>query len=365
MKRSLCLVPFLVVLSLFSACGKKGPLSPPLLRIPQSVENLSLSQRGEKFVLSWTNPSAYVDGSPMKDVSEVEIWLAEGKGKEAGQAEIGRQEFEKRANLVVRIPSQKFSLLREGGKETSRLSFIYRPDKGISPQQAYTFALRVKDEKRRVSEFSVPLSVEGQALPSPPLNVRATVLESYILLGWDAPLSGVSQPALLEVRGYNVFRSSGEEPARPVNSSLIKETEYRDTDFSFGQVYRYFVRAVVSEDSPILESDDSETVEVQALDTFPTASPSGLDAIAGVTYIALSWEANTEADIAGYRVWRQEAGGTEFTLIARVDQTANSYIDTAVEKNKRYDYAITAVDGSGNESQRSEPVSTIIRYEPR
>ena len=361
MKRRLSVIHLLFVLILFPACGKKGPLAPPLLRIPQSIENFSLSQRGEEFVLSWTNPSAYIDGSPMKEVSEIEIWLVEMDSKEAGQGNITRQEFEKKASLAVRLPEEKFPLFRDTAKESSRLFFIYRPEKGISTQQTYIFGLRVRDERRRVSEFSDLLSLVAQALPLPPFNVRAAVFDNHILLRWDAPLSSTDQSAPPQVVGYNVFRSSGKGPALAVNSSPIKEIEYKDADFSFGQTYRYFVRAVASEGPPLQESDDSEVVEVRPLDTFPPASPSGLTAIAGTNYIALSWEANKEADVVGYRVWRQEAGATELILIASLGQAVNSYTDAAVEKNKRYDYAITALDNAGNESQKSASVPAVIR----
>ncbi len=361
MKRSLPVILLLFVLVFSPACGKKGPLAPPPLMIPQSVENFSLSQRGEQFVLSWANPSAYIDGSPMKEVSEIEIWLMEEDSKEADQRKIARQEFENKASLIVRLFRQKFPLLRETGKASSRLTFIYRPEKGIRTQQTCIFALRVRDERRRVSEFSDLLSVVTQILPLPPVNIRAVVFDNHILLRWDAPLGSSDQSIPARVVGYNLFRSSDKEPPFLVNSSLIKEIEYRDTDFSFGQTYRYFVRAVAAEGPPLLESDDSEAVEVRALDTFPPASPSGLAAIAGTNYIALSWEANKEADVAGYRVWRQEAGGAEFTLIASLGPAANSYTDSAVEKNKRYDYAITALDSAGNESQRSASVAAVIR----
>jgi hypothetical protein len=361
MKRSLSIILLLFVFIFSPGCGKKGPLAPPLLRIPQSVENLSLSQRGEKFVLSWTNPSSYIDGSSMKEVSEVEVWLMEEDSKSAGQGNIIRQEFEKKASLVVKLPREKFSLFREAGKESSRLSFIYRPEKKIRAKQTYIFGLKVRDERRRASEFSDLLSLVAHVLPLPPLNVQAAVFENHILLRWDAPLRSIGQSASPRVVGYNLFRSSGKEPPFRVNSSLIKEIEYRDTDFSFGQTYRYFVRAVASEGPPLLESDDSEVVEVRVLDIFPPASPSGLTAIAGTNYIALSWEANKEVDLVGYRVWRQEASGTEFTLIASLGPAANSYTDSAVEKNNGYDYAISALDSAGNESQRSALVHAIIR----
>jgi fibronectin type 3 domain-containing protein len=39
----------------------------------------------------------------------------------------------------------------------------------------------------------------------------------------------------------------------------------------------------------------------------------------------------------------------------------NTYNDSIVEKNKRYYYAITALDESGNESPKSKSVSEVIK----
>ncbi|MCK7579395.1 MAG: hypothetical protein MZV65_29175 [Chromatiales bacterium] len=41
------------------ACGKKGPLRPPLRLVPQTAEGLRAFQRGARIVLEWTQPDAY------------------------------------------------------------------------------------------------------------------------------------------------------------------------------------------------------------------------------------------------------------------------------------------------------------------
>ncbi|MBM3284707.1 MAG: hypothetical protein FJY81_02440 [Candidatus Aminicenantes bacterium] len=365
MKRSLSLV-FLVLFFAFApGCGKKGPLQPPLMRIPQSVAEFSLAQQGDKFILRWVNPDTYIDGNPLGEVSEVEVWLMIEEESEAGPGKITLEEFEKKARLAARLIKDQFPPLQEKGKETRRLFFVFRPEQEADNQKVYTFSLRVRDERRRTSAFSELLSLELQVLPLPPRNVQAEVHEEHILLTWDAPLQNIDGSAPALVDGYSLYRSVEKGSPVRLNSSPVQGNEFRDADFAFGQTYRYFIRAVASSEVAHLESDDSETVEVEARDAFPPAPPSGLTAIAGAGFVALSWQPNAEADLAGYRVWRKDAGQEEFRPAASVRPEENAYLDSAVEKNKGYDYAITALDKAGNESRMSAFASAVTRQESR
>ena len=73
-----------------SGCGKKGPILAPLVRVPQTVQDLSLSRVGNRVILNWTNPEAYIDGNPLQGLSEIEIWVigeaGGGAGGRAGRA---------------------------------------------------------------------------------------------------------------------------------------------------------------------------------------------------------------------------------------------------------------------------------------
>jgi fibronectin type 3 domain-containing protein len=118
----------------------------------------------------------------------------------------------------------------------------------------------------------------------------------------------------------------------------------------------------VASDFPTLaESDNSDVIEVLAKDTFAPAVPSGLVSIAAEDFISISWDANLENDLAGYRVWRKMEGEDEFTLLTPQPVQENAFNDTNVGKNKRYYYAVSAQDKSGNESPKSESVSQTIK----
>jgi fibronectin type 3 domain-containing protein len=106
-------------------------------------------------------------------------------------------------------------------------------------------------------------------------------------------------------------------------------------------------------------------------DVFPPETPEGLVAVPGFAgadnaarkpTIDLSWEPDTEPDLAGYRVYRRELDGTTpevwRTLGAEL-VTVPAYRDLSVGSGQRYAYQVTAVSGAGNESGPSaEAVET-------
>jgi hypothetical protein len=366
MARRVFIVLSLVSLAFFPHCGKKGPLLPPIIRVPQAVQDLSLSQRGALVLLSWTNPTAYVDGNPLDNVAEVEIWLLqEDKAQKSPDDRLIPEAFEQKASLLDRVRADEFPSLRlEKAAEVSPLTYGFSLETEDFGRTVLTFALRVRDERQRPSEFSVPVSFEVRIPPLPPKNVRAAVSKDNIAVRWDPSPAEAVSPAAPTPAGYNVYRSEAQSSPFRLNDQPVRDTEFQDKVFSFGRVYRYWVRSVVPESPPFVESEESSAIEVEAEDVFPPAAPAGLTAIAGAGFIVLSWEANAEADLAGYKVWRKGDKDNEFVLLGELGPTLNSYSDSAVEKNERYVYAITAFDDAGNESPKSDAVVGVIRNHP-
>ena len=360
-------LPFLILGPiLITGCGKKGPIEPPLVRVPQTVESLRLIQRGPSLILTWTNPSAYIDGSPLTEVSEVEIWLIKEDRPVGGGGKTWTAEaFEGKASLLARISrDQLASFLSKDPESVGQLTYSHPLSNEDFGRKVLTFSVRVRDPKKRVSSFAAPASAEAMTPPARPRNVRAVVHEDYILVSWESAAPAEQELTKIKSDTFNVYRSEdGNAAARMLDSSL-KANEFRDKDFSFGRTYRYFIRASI-ESKPQVESEDSETVEVVPKDVFPPAPPPGLTAISGPGFIALNWEAGREPDLAGYKVWRREAGQAEFIQVASLLETQSSFSDSEVEKGRKYEYAISALDRSGNESLKSEPVSGTVRDDSR
>ncbi len=362
MKKFFPFLIFVLLLIMSISCGKKGPILPPLPKVIQEVEVFDISQRGERLLLEWENPTAFVNGSSLPEVSEVEIWFFEVEKEGAGNKKPARNEFDKRATLLVSLKQEEFSRFRVKTEEGSvRLVYPFKLTKRHFQMDSLIFSLRVKAKKRRKSEFSPLLTVQPRMLSLPPRSVKAAIFQDRIEVSWLPAERNLDQSSPAAFKGYNVYRAEGNLPPRRLNSQLIKDTKYSDKDFLIGNVYRYIIRASATESSPFMESDNSEVLEVKAEDSFPPAVPSGLVSIVAGDFVSLTWDENRDEDIAGYRVWRREEGGDEFVLLTPQPIAENAFNDTAVEKNKRYHYAVTAQDRSGNESQKSESVSEIIK----
>jgi len=110
-----------------------------------------------------------------------------------------------------------------------------------------------------------------------------------------------------------------------------------------------------------IESAPSPQLCVTPVDTFPPVAPTSLAHVASGTEVSLIWEANTEADLAGYLVLRGEAPGDKLAPLTAAPVSAASYVDTSVRRNRSYVYEVVAVDKSGNQSAPSNRVEETIR----
>ena len=93
-------------------------------------------------------------------------------------------------------------------------------------------------------------------------------------------------------------------------------------------------------------------------DTAPPLPPHGVQALVQSDGIHLSWDANTEADLAGYNLYRK-IGGTNTTRLNNALITDTHYLDTSAPAGGQgVTYEVTAVDQRGNESAHA-PTSKI------
>ena len=74
----------------------------------------------------------------------------------------------------------------------------------------------------------------------------------------------------------------------------------------------------------------------------------------------LTWNANTESDVAGYKVYRGTGSGTYGAPLATLPKTTTNYTATGLQNGTTYFFVITAYDSAGNESPYSNEVSKSI-----
>ncbi len=131
------------------------------------------------------------------------------------------------------------------------------------------------------------------------------------------------------------------------------------TNLEPGTTYFFTVGSIDrSGNGPTRTAQDSFTTSASA-DVVAPLPPSSLSGTAGNGQVLLSWQANTELDLAGYNIYRRLVGN-DFSLIAtRVGKTG--YADPGLINGAEYEYRITAIDRSSppNESAPTAQVALM------
>ena len=83
------------------------------------------------------------------------------------------------------------------------------------------------------------------------------------------------------------------------------------------------------------------------------AAPRAVYSVTGDHAVEIGWIGNTEYDLDGYRVYRNNEPSGYFERIATVSESRTHYTDRDVRNGRTYYYAVAAFDKSGNESELS------------
>jgi hypothetical protein len=103
------------------------------------------------------------------------------------------------------------------------------------------------------------------------------------------------------------------------------------------------------------------TVTASGASNSPRQIPVSLTLSATVAGTAsLTWNANTDSDLAGYKVYQGTSSGTYTAPVATMPKGTTSYTVTGLQTGTTYFFIITAYDSAGNESLHSNEVSKSI-----
>ena len=80
--------------------------------------------------------------------------------------------------------------------------------------------------------------------------------------------------------------------------------------------------------------------------------------------VGFTWDANTEADLAGYKLYQRDAAVAEFTPVDMPMVAAGIQTATITLENGSYCWVITALNTAGKESGYSNEVCTEINTAP-
>jgi chitodextrinase len=228
------------------------------------------------------------------------------------------------------------------GNEIATVTVPEYLDLGLTNDHTYSYALLAVDTHGNRSARSAPVPITPTDLtpPGAPTGVVAVRGDGRVDLTWSAN----PEPDLAD---YRVMRDGVEV------ATVTGATGHTDLGLTNDATYRYTLAAV---DTHGNHSISSSPVFATPTDLGAPAAPTGLAAVAGGGQVTLSWTANTEPDIAGYRVLRD--GATVATV------TGTAHTDTGLTDDTTYAYALVAVDTHGNTSPVSAGPSCPGRRTP-
>jgi hypothetical protein len=334
-----------VMLMFVGGCAKKGPPVPWDSIVPKRIVDLVATPREDRLLLEWTIPKENTDKSPLTNLAGFKILRSEGVliGEECR----GCGEKPK----VV----HEMKLTKENLASGKKMAIFFEDQE---PRRVYVYEVVSVNQRGDFSAPSNPVTVYWDHPPQTPGMVTTEGGDKRVELSWN-PVEGAT--------GYNVYRRKEEEeglPLNPLNREPLKATQYTDLNVQNDIKYIYSVRSVKRVVKTDVEGRGSPGIPATPTKLTPPSIPVGLVAIPLKEGIELNWRANAEPDLLGYYVYRRKSGEEEFKRLNESPVTKEAYLDTDVDLEQEYEYAVTAVDHSPrrNESPRSEEVRVKYLY---
>ncbi len=243
---------------------------------------------------------------------------------------------------------------------------------GLMPGTTYWFALRTADEVGNLSGLSNIIS--AATLPSTDLERPAPVAlvlvgtgNTSVTVSWtdvgDDSLTGNATgmeirwatAAITEANWASATAVAG-VPA-PGAPGTAHQMTIGGLDRSRDLWFAARARDDVNRQSAI----NGSLFVARMLDTAPPATPTGMSAtVEPVRDVRLRWSANAEPDLAGYHVYRALTSGGTMVRLTSSAATTNEFLDSTTPDSLSLWYAVSAVDGTGNESARTAPFRVYL-----
>jgi hypothetical protein len=399
---------------LAAACGKKGPPLAPLYLVPAGVGEITARRAEDGVRLRFVLPSRNENG-PGIDLDHVEIYAVtiapggetppnrelltkpylagrievkpipvEGAAPVPGAAEDPRPSPGDRVTFVEPLTAKVVEPLapkpvakkpvppaprQQGGEGDDAPALPVVPlqtapgwPAQASPPPAVSHPVRVYiirgvARNGRSGPPSARVQVPLGSVPDPPGGVAARNTETAVVVEWLPGLATVGGGLLR----YNVYEADA--TVEPLNANPLDAPSFERAGAAQGKELCFQVRSVDVSSAVHVESGPSNPACVTPKDVFPPAAPKGLAAVSTPGAVQLIWDANAEADFAGYIVLRGEAPGEKLQPLTPAPIRDTVFQDTTVKPGIRYVYAVVAVDSATppNRSAESERAEATAR----
>jgi len=357
----------LVLTTLLAGCASTSPPLPPSLELPKPPTDLRAMRKADRVYLTWSVPTLTTDRQAVRYLGATRIC----RTLETVMTQCGNPVGESPAPPIPpraadkKKPSSTTQILQASYTDTLSPQLQQQ-----NPTAMLTYAVEVLNSSNRGAGLSNQAKVAAAPTLPPPEGFTAKLTGEGVVLSWKGTADSHQIPGLSH--RYRVYRREvgSTNEALVAELPLQNESEMRlvDHGFEWEKTYDYRATVLTSVLEPgkpevQVEGDDTPVIRVFAHDIFPPAVPSGLEAVfsgAGQQlFVDLIWAPDTDADLAGYNIYRHEEGGKAVKINSDLVKTP-AYRDARVAQGKKYFYSVSAIDLRGNESARSEETSETV-----
>jgi hypothetical protein len=351
-------LPIALSMMMATGCGTPGAPQPPSLNLPDQVTDLSAVRTGDRVSLTWTMPKRNTDKLALKSNVDVRVCRREGNG-------------------ICQLAAAKLVL---GPGEEGRFTDTLPQPLASGEPRALSYFVELRNGKGRSAGLSNSAIVLAGQTPAPVEGLRAEVRKEGVVLSWVPVAAAGNADVRLHRKLLSPPQNKPKEglltpPPEAIETNLLVDSDGQagraiDKNVRFGEAYEYRAQRVrrIAANGKTLElaGDLSFPIRVEARDIFPPAVPRGLVAVAAAgengagPAIDLSWNPDTDRDVAGYIVYRREGEGDWQRISSAEPVIGPAFHDAEVHAGRTYQYAVSAVSQTGHESARSaESAETV------
>lgn len=245
-----------------------------------------------------------------------------------------------------RITNKPYTSLNQENENNNRIFYV----DSIANNKPYSYRIQGISPFGELSPYSEIISGKGTSILKfvPHLRVKDFKDDTTVTLSWEFPEEGDN-----EISGFELNRSDSDDRNY---TTVVKNIPAKNRSVTYNKLSstNYFTITAIGKQG---SNRTSFPMLVQPVDSIPPAKPVGLKGIIdSLGVVKLTWTANKEKDLLGYRIYKGNTAQEEFSQITVSPHESIIFEDKVLIKNlnpKVY-YKIIAVDNRYNMSDFSE-----------
>ena len=363
---------FAVVLtSLLTGCASVQSPVPPSLELPKPPNDLRAMRKGDHVYLYWSVPTQTMDRQRVRRSGPTRICRSLDPLMKTCGTPVGN---------IAALPNAKAG----ARPEATFADTLPHELQQKNPARLARYAVEAMNLDARSAGLSNQVQVALLPTLPAPASFRAEVTSRGVFLTWDCAIPPANSGGARYV--YRIYRKPADTRAEvKVADVTCPNHIFEDQTIEWQKTYEYrlTVASLIDLDPNVnpcppqtptakniecvnvasAEGDDSPPQKVFTKDVYPPPVPTGLQAVFSgpgqPPFIDLLWAPDTDADLAGYNVYRHEGDGQASRINSDLVKTP-AFRDANVAAGKSYQYSVSAVDERGNESAHSAEATESV-----